>query len=199
LFKRSVTNESNYRDSHAGLLFFGWFNIVFAVEFETIRPSGTYDTNAKWANNSNAWDNSLTTAADLTGGPPNQSDSWLYVGAVTSVATDAWDAPSQSWDSGTLYCTYSSDGWDGNDLFSVEIRNGADSILATLESPTASAVTKTTKNYVLSGGELSNQTDLRCVGIYNRAGGQDTGASYIYEVWQDGTFTIVDGVRRRLI
>ncbi len=157
---------------------------IALADSETIRPTGAFDTNSIWQNEPNTYDNNSTSFADIT----TVRDGRLYVGATGDVATDAWDAPSAPYTAGTLYCTYSSDGWSGNDVFSVEIRNGAANILAILESATSSAVAKTTKMYTLAGGYLSDQTDLRCVGRLNRSGSPDTGNSYIYEAWIVGNF-----------
>jgi hypothetical protein len=160
---------------------------------ETIRPTGAYQTTVNWANLANAYDDSLTTAASITPG----NDDILYVGATVDIATDAWDAPSQSWDSGTLYCTYGSTGFSNNDTIHYAVVNGAGTSLVSLQDATGAAIATTTKSYVLTGGYLSDQTDLRCVGAFERTAGADSGTAYIYEVWIEGTYTAAAGASRR--
>lgn len=177
------------------VVFYLAMSVAYA-DSETIRPTGYYTSAANfWTNQSNAWDDSLTTASSGTPG----NDDITYWGATTDIATDAWDAPSQSWDSGTLYCTYESTGFSDNDTVAFEVRNGADTLVATLQSATNGAVSKTTGTYALAAGYLSDQTDLRCVGNFDRTAGGDTGTAYVYEVWMVGTYTTVGAARRRMI
>jgi hypothetical protein len=155
------------------------------ADSETIRPTGAFDASSRWQNEANTYDNDAGTYSDIN----SVQDGLLYVGASGAVGTDAWNAPSASYTAATLYCTYSSDGWSGNDTFAVEVRNGADTVVTTLEAATGNSIAKTTKTYTLTGGYLSDPTDLRCVGNFNRTGGADSGNSYVYEVWIVGNYT----------
>lgn len=157
--------------------------VTFA-DSETIRPTGAFDAASRWVGEANTYDNDLATYADVN----SVNDGLLYVGAVNTIATDTWDAPSASYTAGTFYCTYSSDGWGKGETFAVEIRNGADSVVATLLSATESSVAKTTGVWTISGGYLSDPTDLRCVGNFQRSGGASAGNSYVYETWIVGNF-----------
>ena len=161
---------------------------------ETIRPTGAYTTTGSiWANPANSYDNSLTT---YSGGAPGNDDV-LYVGATTTIATDAWETPSATYTSATLSCVaeYVRNA-AGNDTLAVEVRNGADTIVATLHAASTVAFTKTTYTWDLTSGYLSDPTDLRCVYSFERVGGGDDVVVYAYEVWIDGTYA---GGRQRMI
>ena len=123
-------------------LVFAWaIGVAYAAD-ETIRPTGAFvSTGSIWANPANSYDNSLTTYA---GGAPGNDDN-LYVGATTTIATDAWETPSATYTSATLNCVaeYVRNA-AGNDTLAVEVRNGADTIVATLHAASTVAFSKTT-------------------------------------------------------
>jgi len=166
-----------------GLVLFAFANWALA-DSETLHPTGSLDAAAKWANDANAYDDSLTTYTSMTA----SADASLYVGAVTAVGTDAWDAPSDAYTAGTFYCTHMSTGFTDNDKAGVFIVNGSDAVVYTCQAMQIAAWSKTTCAFALAGGYLADPTDLRCKATVDQVKGPDQGNFRIYEVWINGNW-----------
>ena len=174
------------------LLTFLFLLLATSASAEIIRPTGAYDPATRWANEANAYDDSLTTYSDMN----SNNDGSLYVGATVAVGTDAWDTPSGTYSDATIYCVYESAvDMNNSDTFEVHIVNSADVIQATLLSATSATTGKVTSSWSLSATYLSDPTDLRCRAHYDRVGGHDPSDLRVYEVWIDGT---VAGLRNRI-
>ncbi|MFH0952381.1 MAG: hypothetical protein V1838_04305 [Patescibacteria group bacterium] len=162
---------------------------------ETIRPTDAFNVEA-WSNPSQGYDANTGTSAAKTN--INKAPSISFGAGNLAESTNAWAAKSQSWDSATLYYTFSRTA-ASNDTIEViicEYTGGSCATKHTLIASTTAAVSKTERSQVLSsadwgGSGFPNIANLRLGVNGSKVGGPDGSTSDMFDIRIDGEYSFV--------